>query len=96
MALEIVQKRIAGSRAAGYENPRHGRTGNFEADQGNRPDIKVIMMTAYGELDMIKEATRPGALMHFTKPFDIDEMRMAVNMHARRSPVDRIASGAIG
>ncbi|WP_256760659.1 response regulator [Cohnella sp. WQ 127256] len=43
-------------------------------------DIKVIMMTAYGELDMIKEATDLGALMHFTKPFDIDEMRLAVNM----------------
>lgn len=41
--------------------------------------IKVIMMTAYGELDMIKEATDLGALMHFTKPFDIDEMRMEVN-----------------
>ncbi|GBF77817.1 response regulator [Paenibacillus sp. 598K] len=46
-------------------------------------DIKVIMMTAYGELDMIKEATDLGALMHFTKPFDIDEMRMAVNMQLR-------------
>lgn len=46
-------------------------------------DIKVIMMTAYGELDMIKEATELGALMHFTKPFDIDEMRMVVNMQLR-------------
>ncbi|MNP56071.1 Sporulation initiation phosphotransferase F [compost metagenome] len=46
-----------------------------------KPAIKVIMMTAYGELDMIKEATKLGALMHFTKPFDIDEMRVAVNMH---------------
>lgn len=45
------------------------------------PSIKVIMMTAYGELDMIKEATDLGALMHFTKPFDIDEMRMEVNKH---------------
>jgi two-component system response regulator (stage 0 sporulation protein F) len=41
--------------------------------------IKVIMMTAYGELDMIKEATDLGAVMHFTKPFDIDELRSAVN-----------------
>lgn len=45
-----------------------------------KPDMNVIMMTAYGELDMIKEATELGALMHFTKPFDIDEMRVAVNM----------------
>ncbi|MGZ9586757.1 response regulator [Paenibacillus marinisediminis] len=43
------------------------------------PDMNVVMMTAYGELDMIKEATELGALMHFTKPFDIDEMRIAVN-----------------
>ncbi len=43
------------------------------------PGIKVIMMTAYGELDMIKEAEQSGALMHFTKPFDIDELRAVVN-----------------
>jgi len=43
------------------------------------PSIKVIMMTAYGELDMIKEATELGAIMHFTKPFDIDELRLAVH-----------------
>lgn len=42
-------------------------------------NAKVIMMTAYGELDMINEATALGALMHFTKPFDIDELRTAVN-----------------
>lgn len=53
------------------------------------PDIKVIMMTAYGELDMIKEATKLGALMHFTKPFDIDEMRVAVNTHLRDHAADQ-------
>jgi len=42
-------------------------------------DIKVIMMTAYGELDIIRQATELGALMNFTKPFDIDELRLAVN-----------------
>jgi two-component system response regulator (stage 0 sporulation protein F) len=53
------------------------------------PAIKVIMMTAYGELDMIKEATNLGALMHFTKPFDIDELRNAVNMHLHNKFVDQ-------
>jgi two-component system, response regulator, stage 0 sporulation protein F len=51
------------------------------------PDIKVIMMTAYGELDMIKEATDLGALKHFTKPFDIDELRTAVNSYLRPSTI---------
>ncbi|MHA7967558.1 response regulator [Paenibacillus sp. CAU 1782] len=59
------------------------------------PSIKVIMMTAYGELDMIKEATDLGALMHFTKPFDIDEMRMEVNRHLQGgNPPDRFAVGS--
>lgn len=44
-------------------------------------DTKVIMMTAYGELNLIREAMEMGALAHFTKPFDIDELRQAVNAH---------------
>lgn len=36
--------------------------------------LKVIMMTAYGELDMVEEATNLGALAHFTKPFDIEDL----------------------
>ncbi|PYI52684.1 response regulator [Paenibacillus flagellatus] len=55
--------------------------------------IKVIMMTAYGELDMIKEATDLGALMHFTKPFDIDELRQAVNSQLR-TDTPRLAIGS--
>lgn len=40
--------------------------------------IQVIIMTAYGELDMIQQAKDLGALTHFAKPFDIDEIREAV------------------
>ncbi|PWI57954.1 response regulator [Sulfoacidibacillus thermotolerans] len=39
------------------------------------PRLKVIMMTAYGELDLVKEAAALNAIGHFAKPFDIDEMR---------------------
>lgn len=42
------------------------------------PDIRVIIMTAYGELDMIQEAKDLGAMTHFAKPFDIDDIRNAV------------------
>ena len=41
-------------------------------------DIRVIIMTAYGELDMIQEAKELGAITHFAKPFDIDDIRKAV------------------
>ena len=56
--------------------------------------IKVIMMTAYGELDMIKEASDLGALMHFTKPFDIDELRIAVNNELNNSSTSGFAMGS--
>ncbi len=42
------------------------------------PLIKVLIMTAYGELGMLNEAKKYGALTHFTKPFDIDEFMKAV------------------
>lgn len=44
-------------------------------------DIRVLIMTAYGELDMIQEAMNLGALTHFAKPFDIDDIRKAVKTY---------------
>ena len=75
--LVLLDMKIPGMD--GLEILRHIKDAN--------PDIKVIMMTAYGELDMIKQARDLGALMHFTKPFDIDEMRVAVNMQLQGSSV---------
>lgn len=40
--------------------------------------IKVIMMTAYGELDMIEEAKAFGVITHFTKPFDINQFKKTI------------------
>lgn len=46
-------------------------------------NIRVIIMTAYGELDMIQEAMNLGALTHFAKPFDIDDIRNAVKKYVQ-------------
>lgn len=43
------------------------------------PHLPVMMMTAYGELDLIQEAMELGASHYFTKPFDIFEVRDTVN-----------------
>jgi len=57
--------------------------------KSTHPQIKVIMMTAYGELDIIKQAKDLGAISHFTKPFDIDEMRNVVDQNLRGNQVDQ-------
>ena len=43
--------------------------------------IAVIIMTAYGELDMIQKANDLGALSHFAKPFDIVDIRNTVKKY---------------
>lgn len=79
-ALEIVEKHTPDLVLLDMKIPGMDGLEILKHIKEMNPSIKVIMMTAYGELDMIKEATELGALMHFTKPFDIDEMRVAVNM----------------
>ena len=48
-----------------------------------RQEIQVIMMTAYGELDLIEESIDNGAASYFTKPFDVFEIRDAVKQLLR-------------
>lgn len=43
------------------------------------PDMKIVMMTAYGEMDVVKKALEAGVLRCITKPFDILRLRDLVN-----------------
>jgi Response regulator receiver domain. len=47
--------------------------------KASQPSIRVIVMTAYGELDIIEEVMKLGALTFFAKPFDINELKETVN-----------------
>ncbi len=42
------------------------------------PDLMVVMMTAYGELDMLKDAKKLNVKHYLSKPFDLDEIRYLV------------------
>lgn len=43
------------------------------------PNLPIIMMTAYGEVTEIEKTKQLGAVAHFTKPFNIFEIRATVN-----------------
>ena len=47
-------------------------------------DIPVMMMTAYGEQDLIDEALRLGASHYFTKPFNIFDVSNEVGNVLRK------------
>lgn len=43
-----------------------------------KPQVKILIMTAYEELEVLKEAARRGSNGHISKPFDIEELKVIV------------------
>ncbi|MGG5255214.1 response regulator [Neobacillus sp. SM06] len=77
-ALDIVQKHDPDLVLLDMKIPGMDGIEILKRMKAIDPEIRVIIMTAYGELDMIKEAKNLGAITHFAKPFDIDDIRAAV------------------
>ena len=50
----------------------------LEQCRAARPDIGVVVMTAYGTIDGAVEAMRKGALDFLTKPIDLDQLEVVV------------------
>ncbi len=55
------------------------------AKDSNR-DVVAFMMTAFASTDTAVEAMRLGAVDYFTKPFNMDELRLKVRQHLESSP----------
>ena len=50
----------------------------LEETKGIRPDLPVIMMTAYGTIEMAVEAMKKQAFDYITKPFQNEELKLTV------------------
>ncbi len=44
----------------------------------NKPDLPVIMITAYGSLKQAVEALKAGAVDYILKPFDVEELKIII------------------
>ena len=59
----------------------------LEALKRQRPEVPVIIMTAYSDLERTVEAFRGGAYEYLSKPFDVDELvGLAQRVLRQRSP----------
>jgi two-component system nitrogen regulation response regulator GlnG len=54
--------------------------------RARHPDLPVIVMTAYSDLDSAVRAFRGGAFEFLAKPFDLDEVGRLVTKALRRAP----------
>ncbi len=53
--------------------------------RGIRPDMVVVIMTAYGSKDLAMKAIRLGAYDYFTKPFKLEEMEIVIRRGLERA-----------
>ena len=78
-ALQAVKDEVPGCILLDMKMPGIDGVEVLKRIKSSWPEIPVIMMTAYGEIEMTDDALEIGALKYFTKPFDIYEVRDAVN-----------------
>ena len=66
----------------------------------SRPDLPVIVMTAYSDLDYAVRAFQGGAFEFMSKPFDLDELgrliRKALNSQPGTASADAAVDGMVG
>jgi two-component system response regulator AtoC len=55
----------------------------------NRPDIPVVVLTAFGSMESAVAAIRAGAYDFITKPFDMEMLRLTVTRAARHRSLER-------
>ena len=67
-------------RDAGNDRP-----GVITQGQGPRPDVPVIMITAYGDADTKRKALENGAETLFTKPIDFGALRSEIDLRVERT-----------
>jgi two-component system NtrC family response regulator len=77
-ALELIQTNAVDTVLSDIKMP--GMTGIELLDKINSmdPDLPVVLMTAYAEVDQAVSAMKKGALDHIQKPFDNSDVKRAV------------------
>lgn len=76
--LEIFQKEMPHLVICDLRLPKMDGLGVLKKIREIEPDTPVIMLTAHGSSDSVKEAMRLGAFSHITKPYSTQELHLIV------------------
>lgn len=77
-ALDQIKEKLFDVIVLDLKMPKMDGLDVLHAVKEINPDLLVIIMTAYGSIRTAVDAMKEGAYDYFTKPFDLDEMRIVV------------------
>jgi two-component system response regulator PilR (NtrC family) len=80
-AISILEKERVDLLLSDIRMPDVGGVDVLRAAKAVNRDIIAFMMTAFASTDSAVEAMRLGAVDYFTKPFNMDELRLKVRQH---------------
>ena len=80
-ALEILQRERMDLLLSDIRMPDISGVEVLRAAKEANKDLVAFMMTAFASTDTAVEAMRLGAVDYFTKPFNMDELRIKVRQH---------------
>lgn len=78
-ALELVKRADIDLLLTDMQMPDMDGFALLEAVKSSQPEMPVIMITAYGEVEKAVRAMRSGAFNYITKPFNNDELLASIN-----------------
>ena len=76
--IEILEKEAPDLVLMDLKMPGMGGLQGLDHIREQRPDLPVIMMTAYATVDTAVEALKGGARDYLTKPLDIEEVKLTL------------------
>jgi len=80
-AIEILQRERVDFLLSDIRMPDVSGVDVLRVAKESNRDLVAFMMTAFASTDTAVEAMRLGAADYFTKPFNMDEMRLKVRQH---------------
>ena len=82
-ALDRIEREAFDVVVSELQVPQLNGAALWEGIVVHRPDVPVIVITAYGSMDRAFAAIRAGAYDFIAKPFEIDALELAVNRAAQ-------------
>jgi len=83
-ALDLVQREVPDFVFLDIRIPGMSGIEILKKIKEFNPNIRVIIMTAYSEEDLIKQTKELGAFAHLSKPFDVQEVRTLIKSEQHR------------